>query len=505
MPKEWNLVKEWGFVKKYLPLLLWGGAVLVAASLLISGLSLDTLMGAELQKQQVRADYASLQQALQQLIGQTGMITTLSMAALILSVTGLWVFWKRHRGLLQDISDICDSFVYHRAHTPNNPEIAKILGCYFQKENQRTKPSSSFDMLHHLPVACTLFDAKTGGMVYANDRARAGLQELSPHEPSLDTLTFKDFLAQVLPDGQTPGVSSVVCLGGQSYVLYVYESGPQTVTLWHPCAEVPIRHLETPPAPAAPLSHPDFITDRLHRELMDLSSSLASGSEAKSVYDQATLIHRTSKNSLMTVSSVSLMAQRMSDTARHIAQHIDASQQSIQGANVLTSDAMQTIERLSFAAKEVGDVVNLINDIAEQTSLLALNASIEAASAGEAGRGFAVVAHEVKNLANETAKATDAIATKIRDIQSVTQTVVGAIGAISRSMQTIIGSSNAIASTLDHQNESARSIVKHIHEIDRTMKTLEKESQMAETFAGAAVNTLTSLADRTRQLSQSAA
>ena len=199
------------------------------------------------------------------------------------------------------------------------------------------------------------------------------------------------------------------------------------------------------------------------------------------------------------------MAQRMSDTARHIAQHIDASQLSIQGANMLTKDAMQTIERLAFAAKEVGDVVNLINDIAEQTSLLALNASIEAASAGEAGRGFAVVAHEVKNLANETAKATDAIATKIRDIQAVTQTVVGAIGAISRSMQTIIGSSNAIASTLDQQNESAKSIVKHIHEIDRTMKTLEKESQTAENYAGAAVDTLISLADRTRQLSQSAA
>jgi methyl-accepting chemotaxis protein len=238
---------------------------------------------------------------------------------------------------------------------------------------------------------------------------------------------------------------------------------------------------------------------------MDLSAHLGQRQEAQSVYDQATLIHRTSQNSLMTVSAVSLMAQRMSDTARHIAQHIDASQQSIQGANMLTKDAMQTIERLAFAAKEVGDVVNLINDIAEQTSLLALNASIEAASAGEAGRGFAVVAHEVKNLANETAKATDAIATKIRDIQAVTQTVVGAIGAISRSMQTIIGSSNAIASTLDQQNESAKSIVKHIHEIDRTMKTLEKESQTAENYAGAAVDTLISLADRTRQLSQSAA
>jgi hypothetical protein len=498
MPKEWILIK------KHLPLLLWVGAALVAGSLLISGLSLDTLIAAEQQKQKVRADYASLQQMLQQLIAQTGMITTLSIAALILSLTGLWIFWRRHRGLLQDISDICDSLVYHRAHTPKNTDIAEILTCYFQKETQRTKPSSSssFDVLRHLPVACALFDAETGGMVYANDQARAGMEELSPAGSFSDALSFKEFLAQVSPEGEKPGDFSVFSLKGYPHALHIHGSGPQTFVLWYPHLEETAKHIA---APAAASSGYALRIERLHDDLVDLSSALSTGMESQAVYDQATLIHRTSKNSLITVSSVSLMAQRMSDTARHIAQHIDASQQSIQGANVLTKDAMQTIERLSFAAKEVGDVVNLINDIAEQTSLLALNASIEAASAGEAGRGFAVVAHEVKNLANETAKATDAIAIKIRDIQGVTQTVVGAIEAISRSMQTIIGSSNTIANTLDQQNESARSIVKHIHEIDRTMKTLEKESQKAESYAGAAVNTLTSLADRTRQLSFRAA
>jgi methyl-accepting chemotaxis protein len=340
-------------------------------------------------------------------------------------------------------------------------------------------------------------------MVYANHAAQQGLSVM---DLSGDGLSVAEFLNTLLPDQEKPDPSATFSVGEAYYTLHMATSGPQIVALWVPCAQ-PVW--SEPPAAAVPLpaipQDYGFVADRLRRELMDLSAHLGQRQEAQSVYDQATLIHRTSQNSLMTVSAVSLMAQRMSDTARHIAQHIDASQQSIQGANMLTKDAMQTIERLAFAAKEVGDVVNLINDIAEQTSLLALNASIEAASAGEAGRGFAVVAHEVKNLANETAKATDAIATKIRDIQAVTQTVVGAIGAISRSMQTIIGSSNAIASTLDQQNESAKSIVKHIHEIDRTMKTLEKESQMAENYAGAAVNTLISLADRTRQLSQSAA
>jgi hypothetical protein len=496
--------KEWIFVKEHLPVILWGAGVLVVGSLFIMVLSLDSTLGIELQKQKGRADYVSLQDAFESLFSVAGAMMVLSVVAMVLCAAGSWMAWKRHRGLLQDVSDICDSFVYHRAYTPHNHDLAGVLKLYFEKNNQVTKPSCSFDILHDWPAACVLFDAQTGAMVYANDAAQQGLSAM---DLSGDGLSVSEFLSTLLPEQANPAPSAMFFLGEDCYTLHIATSGPQTVALWVPCAQP--SWSETPPAvaplPSYSAQDHGFVTDRLRRELMDLSAHLGQRQEAQSVYDQATLIHRTSQNSLMTVSAVSLMAQRMSDTARHIAQHIDASQQSIQGANMLTKDAMQTIERLAFAAKEVGDVVNLINDIAEQTSLLALNASIEAASAGEAGRGFAVVAHEVKNLANETAKATDAIATKIRDIQAVTQSVVGAIGAISRSMQTIIGSSNAIASTLDQQNESAKSIVKHIHEIDRTMKTLEKESQTAENYAGAAVNTLISLADRTRQLSQSAA
>jgi methyl-accepting chemotaxis protein len=490
--------KEWIFVKQHLPVILWGAGVLVVGSLLIMVLSLDSMLGVELQRQQARADYASLQRVFESLSAQASAMTILFMVAMVLCAAASWMAWQRQRDLLKDVSDICDSFVYHRSYTPYNHALAGVLKLYFEKNNQVTKPSSSFEVLRHWSAACIVFDAQTGIMVYANDAARQGLSVM---ELSGDVLSLSEFLDHLLPEQEKSASSAIVSVGDDVYTLNIATTGSQTVALWVPCAQ---PEVSAPPLPAVPQDY-GFAADRLRRELMDLSAHLGQKNEAQSVYDQATLIHRTSQNSLMTVSAVSLMAQRMSDTARHIAQHIDASQQSIQGANILTRDAMQTIERLAFAAKEVGDVVNLINDIAEQTSLLALNASIEAASAGEAGRGFAVVAHEVKNLANETAKATDAIATKIRDIQAVTQSVVGAIGAISRSMQTIIGSSNAIASTLDQQNESAKSIVKHIHEIDRTMKTLEKESQMAENYAGAAVNTLISLADRTRQLSQSAA
>lgn len=501
--------KEWMLIKQYLPVILFSAAALVVASVLVMVFSLDSTLWVELQKQRTRADYTSLQTVFASLASWSWMMMNLSGLAVVLCAAASWVVWQRQQDLLRDVSGICDAFVYHRPHTPQNRAVANVLKAYFQKDNQpKSTSSASFDVFRDWPTACILFDAQTGAMVYANDEARQGLSALEMTE---DTLNFSAF-CESLTQQEAPALPATVSvtLGHEPYTLHIASYGAQTVALWLPCPESVWEPAQTvsgqtllTPSPA--LHETGFAVERLRRELTDLATHLGQRQEAQSVYDQATLIHRTSQNSLMTVSAVSLMAQRMSDTARHIAQHIDASQQSIQGANVLTRDAMETIERLAFAAKEVGDVVNLINDIAEQTSLLALNASIEAASAGEAGRGFAVVAHEVKNLANETAKATDAIATKIRDIQAVTQTVVGAIGAISRSMQTIIGSSNAIASTLDQQNESAKSIVKHIHEIDRTMKTLEKESQMAENYAGAAVNTLISLADRTRQLCQSAA
>jgi methyl-accepting chemotaxis protein len=102
------------------------------------------------------------------------------------------------------------------------------------------------------------------------------------------------------------------------------------------------------------------------------------------------------------------------------------------------------VRELNEAAGRIGDVVRLITDIAEQTNLLALNATIEAARAGEAGRGFAVVASEVKALAGQTAKATEDIAAQIAGMQKATTRAIEAIGAIERTIREIGEISGAI-------------------------------------------------------------
>jgi methyl-accepting chemotaxis protein len=127
-----------------------------------------------------------------------------------------------------------------------------------------------------------------------------------------------------------------------------------------------------------------------------------------------------------------------------------------------TSGIMET---LAEAAGEIGSVVELINQIAGQTNLLALNATIEAARAGEAGKGFAVVAGEVKNLATQTAKATEGITTQIEAIQERTEQAVKSIDQISTSIAELFDSSTDIAGAVDEQSDSTQEIAKNVKEV----------------------------------------
>jgi methyl-accepting chemotaxis protein len=143
----------------------------------------------------------------------------------------------------------------------------------------------------------------------------------------------------------------------------------------------------------------------------------------------------------------------------------------------------QRVNELSQAAGRIGDVVKLITAIAEQTNLLALNATIEAARAGEAGRGFAVVASEVKSLANQTAKATEEISAQIGGMQNATRESVGAIKEIAATINRISEITGTIAAAVEQQGAATHDIAHNVHEAAKG--TSEVASSIGEVNRGA--------------------
>lgn len=157
-------------------------------------------------------------------------------------------------------------------------------------------------------------------------------------------------------------------------------------------------------------------------------------------------------------------------------------------------DTNQTINQLGISSQEIGDVIKVISSIAQQTNLLALNATIEAARAGEAGKGFAVVANEVKELAKQTAKATEDITNKINSIQSDTKEAVEAIGGISEAVEKLNSISGVIATAVEQQtattNEVSRVVDVARKGTDNISKTISSVLSSANESAASSSQTL---------------
>ncbi|AWM88745.1 methyl-accepting chemotaxis protein [Microvirga sp. 17 mud 1-3] len=167
------------------------------------------------------------------------------------------------------------------------------------------------------------------------------------------------------------------------------------------------------------------------------------------------------------VQTVAAATEELSISIREIASQVT---QSSQIAEQAVSDAQRTnatVQALAETAEKIGNVVQLINSIASQTNLLALNATIEAARAGEAGKGFAVVASEVKELANQTARATDEISSQIGSVQQATREAVGAIDGIGRTIARMSQISVSIAAAMEEQGAATSEIARNVQEAAR--------------------------------------
>jgi methyl-accepting chemotaxis protein len=187
---------------------------------------------------------------------------------------------------------------------------------------------------------------------------------------------------------------------------------------------------------------------------------------------QATSVSGASQDASANVRTVADSAEQLALSIREISQNLTRTTSVVSQAD---RDASASAERMSFlstAADRIGTVVDLIRNIANQTNLLALNATIEAARAGEAGKGFAVVASEVKNLATQTAKATEDIAGQIGEIQGSIHDATQGIEGITRIMSEVSNLATSIAAAIEEQTVATSEISRNVQEAARGTSTV---------------------------------
>jgi len=250
-------------------------------------------------------------------------------------------------------------------------------------------------------------------------------------------------------------------------------------------------------------------------ELSTIADELASGSEtmagkantvasaAEEMSSNMGSVAAAMEQASTNVSTVASGAEEMSATINEIAQNAEKTKEITQKAVNQANSASTRINELGEAAADIGKVTETINSISSQTNLLALNATIEAARAGEAGKGFAVVANEIKELAQQTAEATDDIAKKIKGIQSSTDSTVSEIEHISRVIGEVDDYVSSIATAVEQQSSTTKEIAENSSQASQGLQEVNENVNQTSQASGQVAQEISEVNESANEMSTS--
>ena len=327
-------------------------------------------------------------------------------------------------------------------------------------------------MLDHMPFGVMTADAKSMKVVYSNRTGHDLLRPIQDHlSVPVDEIVGSNIdVFHADPDHQRAILSDPANLPHHSRITI----GPDTFAITATAIVDSDGSYISPMVTMQRVTEEVSLTETfetnvraLAGEVTEASAALRSTAETMSTsaadnINEANAVSSASANAATNVETVAAATEELTTSISEITDRVVQSSKIARDAVKMAADTTEKVQGLSAASEKIGSVIDLIRAIAAQTNLLALNATIEAARAGEAGKGFAVVASEVKNLAAQTAKATQEIAEQVADIQNAMGDAVSAIGQIESTINEIDQISGSISSAVSQQGTATQEISQNV-------------------------------------------